>query len=107
MYATNVTESAYLRRLGGAISAAMRYRNISAAEVAAGVGVSRDTVYRWCAGKHSMALPEAARLAAVLDAPADLFLSPPESWGAAMAMMAAFDELRARPAAPPPDPSRL
>jgi AcrR family transcriptional regulator len=106
MYATDVPDTEDLRRLGDALEAAMRYRNATPANVAAGVGVSRDTVYRWMGGKHGMALAEAARLAEILDAPSDLFIRPPGSWGAAMAMMGAWDEVRGRPAGPSPDPSR-
>jgi hypothetical protein len=98
MYATNVADPEYLQRLGDALEAAMRYRNATPADVAAGVGVSRDTVYRWMGGKHEMGLAEATRLAEVLDAPGDLFIRPPESWAAAMAMMGAYDEARGRPA---------
>lgn len=104
MYATNVADPEYLRRLGEALSAAMSYRQATPADVASGVGVSRDTVYRWTGGKHEMGLAEATRLADVLDAPGDLFIRPPASWGATMAMMAAYDELRRSDAPPAPSP---
>ena len=94
MYATGVPDVDYLRRLGGALDAAMDYRGTTPRDLATNVGVSRDTIYRWMNGRTGMSATEAAAAAVALDAPGDLFLRPPESRERAMAMMAAWDAMR-------------
>ena len=99
------TNPTYRSRLGVALDAAMYYREVDESSLAALVGVDRATVYRWLRGVTAMSAEHAAAIATALDAPSDLFLRPPATRGEALAMMAAWDELRARQAVPPPGPS--
>lgn len=103
MYALAVPESDYTHRVAVALQAAAYYRGMTTAQLAETVGVSVVTVRRWMRGERDMSISDASHLATVLDAPSDLLLRPPESRGAALAMMAAYDELRRSGA--PPDPS--
>lgn len=96
MYATSVSDPAYLSHLAAAIDAAMDYRGVSALELAQSVGVDRQTVYRWVLGHNKPGPVQLHAVADALDAPGDLFIRPPDSRGEAMAMMAAWDELRGR-----------
>ena len=105
MYATDV-DTEYARRLGDALRAALSYRSRETSDLAAHLGVDPETVRRWQRGDHGMSNAHAAAAAAYLNAPGDLFIRPPETWGEAMAMMGAWDELQARQSARQPGPSR-
>lgn len=97
--------TAYRARLGVALDAAMYYREVDEPTLATLVDVDRATVYRWLRGVTAMSAEHAAAIATALDAPSDLLLRPPATRGEALAMMAAYDEVRGRPAGPPPAPS--
>lgn len=88
-------ETEYELHARTALRAAMYYRGMTDAAVARAIGVAANTVGRWARGERRMSAEEAAALTAALDAPSDLFARPPESRERALAMMAAWDELRA------------
>lgn len=102
MLALDVTDE-YLDRMRRALDAAMYYRELDADGLAARIGVDRSTIHRWLRGDSVMSAASAAAIATALDAPSDLFLRPPLTRGEALAMMAAYDEVRR--SAGPPDPS--
>jgi transcriptional regulator with XRE-family HTH domain len=97
MLACDVTDE-YLDRMRRALDAAMYYREIDAAGLAARIDVDRSTVHRWLRGDSVLSAAHAAAIATALDAPSDLFLRPPATRGEALAMMGAYDEARGRPA---------
>lgn len=108
MYADEVArraETEYERRVRIALRAAAYYRGLANDVLASRVGVASNTVGRWMRGERHMSAEDAAGLTAALDAPPELFIRPPESREKALAMMAAYDELRQ--VEPLPDPSQL
>lgn len=92
----------YVDRMRRALDAAMYYREVDADALASRIGVDRSTIHRWLRGDTVMSAAHASAVATALDAPSDLLLRPPETRERALAMMAAWDELRL--GAPPPDP---
>lgn len=90
-------ESEYDLRARTALRAAAYYRGLTNADIATAVGVAENTVGRWMRGERRMSAAEAAALLEALDAPSDLLGRPPATRERALAMMAAYDELRGRP----------
>lgn len=106
MYATQVSDPEYLARFSVSLTAAMFYRGLEPIELAARLEVNKYTIYRWMNGQHGPSAAEAARIAKVLDAPGYLFIRPAETRERALAMMGAYDALRARGDESRPGPSR-
>lgn len=92
MYHVAVPEHAFAERLGTALKAALLYRDMTTEQVAAAAGVSVESVRRWVRGDTNISAEDAARLAEVLDLPAELILRPPTSRPAMFAMLQAWDD---------------
>jgi transcriptional regulator with XRE-family HTH domain len=76
---TSTAEATYRKRLGDAIVQLRTLRGITQATLAERVNRSEAALSRWETGKATPSAFDLVMLAEILDAPADLLLSPPES----------------------------
>lgn len=82
-------------RMGEALRVAMFYRNVSVEQLAVLVKRSSEQVRRWSRGEYGLKADVVVAIADALDVPTDLLLRPPASREEALAMIAAWDGMKA------------
>lgn len=102
-YAPHVTgDSEYATRLGLVVRTARYFREISRDDLGARTDFNPETIARWERGDVTVPGYALARLAEVLDLPADLLIDPPATRSEVLVRIAAADAVRARPGEPAP-----
>lgn len=89
-----VDETTHAARLAEALAAAMYYRRRTTADVAAGVGVTAETVRRWLRADTTMSLELATRVADYLVVPLDFLARPPADREQALLQLATLEGMR-------------